>query len=495
MLSRITNRLKSSTADIDPENAVEELIEMFENDDDEEQEEKKDNTNENEHLDNPVENEETTEEVDTNVNEFFEAVSKMNIKEETRSGYNGSNRLFLLWLDDKHPECVADFAKEALQLCKDQNTSVTAKALELVQSASSMGTTPIVFDKVKTEIFINFLRYRANLQGNDFFSKSGAGGFRSAYRELHKQCGTQFNPDFESELKELYKGLLRGHAAEKQQKGGRLAEGKDPMSFRLYKTLCNLMIEDGSKEAIFAHSFLTLTWNLICRSKNTVNIHMNHITWGTDAMIIKFAHTKTDVAGEQQAYSRHIYANPYDPDICAISALAKYLLSCFPPKADGMLFDKKSYQRFQKYLQNIVKANKENIERMGYDLYDIGVHSIRKGAATFCCSGTTDAPQIASICNRAGWTMGKVKDVYIKYGAAGDQYVGRVVAGLPTQKASFACSQPLFSNSVSVDDIDYVIATFFPSFESKVTFKPVAVSCAAALLYSYEYFDKTVQSK
>ena len=31
---------------------------MFENDDDEE-EEKKDNTNENEHLDNPVENEET----------------------------------------------------------------------------------------------------------------------------------------------------------------------------------------------------------------------------------------------------------------------------------------------------------------------------------------------------------------------------------------------------------------------------------------------------
>ena len=37
--SRITNRLKSlSTADIDPENAVEELMEMFENDDDKEEE-------------------------------------------------------------------------------------------------------------------------------------------------------------------------------------------------------------------------------------------------------------------------------------------------------------------------------------------------------------------------------------------------------------------------------------------------------------------------
>ena len=55
--SRITNRLKSlSTADIDPENAVEELMEMFENDNDEE----KDDTNKNEHLDDQeVENEET----------------------------------------------------------------------------------------------------------------------------------------------------------------------------------------------------------------------------------------------------------------------------------------------------------------------------------------------------------------------------------------------------------------------------------------------------
>lgn len=130
------------------------------------------------------------------------------------------------------------------------------------------------------------------------------------------------------------------------------------------------MIKGGSKEAIFAHSFLTLTWNLISRSKNTVNIHINHTSWGSDAMIIKFYHTKTDVAGEQQAYSRHIHANSYDPDICAIFALAKYLL-CSPPKSNGMRFDQKSYKWFQKYLKNKVKSNKEDIERMGYDMDDI----------------------------------------------------------------------------------------------------------------------------
>jgi len=91
--------------------------------------------------------------------------------------------------------------------------------------------------------------------------------------------------------------------------------------------------------------------------------------------------------------------------------------------------------------------------------------------------------------------MGKVKDVYLKYSAAGDQYVDRVVTGLPTQKVLFACSQPIFNNTVSLEDIDYVIATFFPTFELKVTFKPVVVLCAAALLYLYIYFDKTVDEK
>ncbi len=345
MISRITNHFRGSP-DVDPDNAIEDVLHLFGNEDEIEEasENEQDETNEN--LDDPVEDEEA------GVSEFFERVSKMNIKHETRSSYNASNRLFLLWLNEKHPECVAKFAKAKLEgmfqsqqifgaTAKHQNKGLTAKALQLVASANSMESAPIIFGKITPEIFLNFLKHRANLRGNDFLSKSGAGGFRAAFRELHKQCGVQFDPEFESELKELYKGLVRGHADEKQKKGGRLAEGKDPMSFRLYKTLCNLMIRDSSKEAIFAHPFLTLTWNLICRSKNTVNIHMNHISWSCDTMTIKFAHTKTDVAGEQQAYSRHIYANPYDPDICAISALAKYL-SCFPPKSDGMLFDQKS---------------------------------------------------------------------------------------------------------------------------------------------------------
>lgn len=102
--------------------------------------------------------------------------------------------------------------------------------------------------------------------------------------------------------------------------------------------------------------------------------------------------------------------------------------------------------------------------------------------------------------------MGKVKDVYIKYGAAGDQHVGRVIAGLPVLKANYAVSPPFFrvkkdlnvppkDNECTLADIDYGIATLFPTFASKITFKPVTITCAAALFYAYSHLEKNMPAK
>ncbi len=45
----------------------------------------------------------------------------------------------------------------------------------------------------------------------------------------------------------------------------------------------------------------------------------------------------------------------------------------------------------------------------------------------------------------------------------------------------------------TVEEVDYSILTLFPNFKAKVTFKPVVVTCAAALFYSCDYFDNMVQ--
>ena len=289
----------------------------------------------------------------------FNAVSKMYIKDETRAGYNSLNMTLLIWLVGNHPACVKVDVKETLQMLSGKE--LLRESQKSVSNANE-NEKPIIFEGLTVRIFVEFLHYRARIKKQIFLSKSGCGSYRSALKELYRQCGERMSSEFESDLSVKFKGMMRGHAREKQETGGRLAEGKDPMSFSLYRLLCKRMMRDETKESVFAHAFLTLTWNLVCRSKNIVNIHRNHLSWVNDCLSIKFAHTKTDVEGGDQARVRHVYANPHDPDICAILALAKYLL-LFEPKESGMLFDNKSYQRFQKYLSNLVRSCKEEVER------------------------------------------------------------------------------------------------------------------------------------
>ena len=53
-------------------------------------------------------------------------------------------------------------------------------------------------------------------------------------------------------------------------------------------------------------------------------------------------------------------------------------------------------------------------------------------------------PPMVSICLRAMWSIGSVKEHYLQYEKAGDQYLGRVVTGLEVNDVSFAVSPPYF---------------------------------------------------
>ena len=50
------------------------------------------------------------------------------------------------------------------------------------------------------------------------------------------------------------------------------------------------------------------------------------------------------------------------------------------------------------------------------------------------------SPPMASICLRASWGMGPIKDRYIYYEKAGDEYVGRSVSGIFSLTSDFAIS-------------------------------------------------------
>ena len=178
------------------------------------------------------------------------------------------------------------------------------------------------------------------------------------------------------------KGLIQTYAYEKEKLGGRLIEGKCPMSFAPYKFLSNAMLIDGSKGAVFDRLFLTLTYNLMFRSINIVFIHKNCILWTGDCMRVQFANMKYDKEGKESSSKRHIYANPINPATCCPTAIALYLMT-HPQDTEGTLFIKKAYSRFSKILSATVENDQASIESLCVNLDTIGIHIIRKGSSKY----------------------------------------------------------------------------------------------------------------
>ena len=62
---------------------------------------------------------------------------------------------------------------------------------------------------------------------------------------------------------------------------------------------------------------------------------------------------------------------------------------------------------------------------MGVNTGDMDTYSCRNGVAIVLSYNYTVYPKITTQCIRCGWYIGRVKDIYLKYQASGDQYLGR----------------------------------------------------------------------
>lgn len=155
-----------------------------------------------------------------------------------------------------------------------------------------------------------------------YLSKSSYAQKRSALGHLfrcHNDVG--FPEKYKGELVHLFNGFFRQLATNpRANRGGagddanaaaisdwNKEEGKEPMSVELYIALCGWFLSMGTHRGIFAHLYLVLTWNLACRSNNTVNIKLSDIVWSTsfDSFHILFRHSKTDPMGDDSKYPRH----------------------------------------------------------------------------------------------------------------------------------------------------------------------------------------------
>jgi hypothetical protein len=97
----------------------------------------------------------------------------------------------------------------------------------------------------------------------------------------------------------------------------------------------------------FASPFLLLL------SSNTGRIHLDHLQWQDDSLVIFFVHQKSDQQGKRPAFHWHLFCNPFNKYVCPVFALFLWFASNEEmTMSGGPLFPGSNQQlRFNKLFQ------------------------------------------------------------------------------------------------------------------------------------------------
>ena len=272
---------------------------------------------------------------------------------------------------------------------------------------------------------------------------------RSAWNDyvLKRNKGGEVAKGFNQSLTAFFTGMAK-HETQKKADGTLTSkEGKDELPHEVLKAIAPRAIKQlAFKAGIFFFAFLLLSWSLVSRTSNVSHLCFRHLELRGDAIGIRFHRTKTNQKGDIERF-KHIFANPFSPSTCPVLALGTYFL-CNPCIEGNYLFPGDNTSgSFCKQLKQLCTdvAGVALFTLLGLSDVDIGTHSIRKGAGTYAMGGSPAGPNVISLCKRAGWSIGDVKERYLKMiGQGQDCLLGRVLAMLDIMSEEFAVLPPHF---------------------------------------------------
>ena len=106
------------------------------------------------------------------------------------------------------------------------------------------------------------------------------------------------------------------------------------------------------------------------------------------------------------------------------------------------------FKRFSSILKQLLQIKEGQLFELGIESNNIVMHSIgRRGLQLILVTAKGDLHQVRSISVSGGWSMGRVKDIYVQYEQGEDMFMGRFLCGLPLLLAQFSSSPPMFLKS------------------------------------------------
>jgi hypothetical protein len=234
---------------------------------------------------------------------------------------------------------------------------------------------------------------------------------------------------------------------------GQLDENEaDPISWALLRRMCQWALEEGN---IFVWVYSLLQWGCMARSISIGSLAFHNFRMGEDSIICKYDRHKTDQVGES-SHDKHLFGNPFDPLVDLNLAMAIWF-GLDPVQwgnhEDFFRFgDANAESAAQRYCSQLSMIFKKHWDELVNYIRPTraNTHSIRKGSGTYSQAGTTCPPPISSTAGRGEWSLGKILDIYWHILEAGDNYLGRILAGLDPMSDDFGTLPPHFKMSDSM---------------------------------------------
>ena len=142
--------------------------------------------------------------------------------------------------------------------------------------------------------------------------------YKSALVWYYQECKLTLLPELNQSLELLLNGYKRKVSSYKLEGKMPVFEGKYHLTFDGYCLLASTLLVS---QMLFGWPYLVLQWNLIARTATVSGILMEHVGWEGDSLLVSTPKHKGDQEGVK-CFSRHLYANPLNPAICPVLALA-----------------------------------------------------------------------------------------------------------------------------------------------------------------------------
>ena len=225
---------------------------------------------------------------------WVEEMESSSLAPSTKASYVGKLANLLAYLFKVAPGSLVEGRRNAVPVTEKARPGFWKK---LALDATSARP---VLDFAALDI-AHVLGWFSQFQGREGTTASHSvyGVAKSALKWFYGQHGQRFDHAFEERLKNTLKGAKKARAQLKEKGEVKMEEGKEALSFELYSTIAKHLFESDNKNAPFAHLFLLLSWNLMCRSSTTSIVKVKHLRVEGDAVVVYIARHKSDQEGDR----------------------------------------------------------------------------------------------------------------------------------------------------------------------------------------------------